>query len=68
MMSVFDGGEGCESAGRSLRSSERFGERRRDGSDELLDDLDLGGVDMSVAMIVLGVDCSEVERVMEICK
>jgi len=52
MMSVFDGGDGCDSAGRSVRSSERFGEWRRvEDDDDPEDERDLGGVDTTVAIV-----------------
>lgn len=54
MMSVFVGGEGCDRPGRSLRSSDKFGERRRVGNEvdeESDDERDRGGVDTSVVAI-----------------
>lgn len=50
MISVLDGGEGSESAGRLFRSRERFGEWRRDDNDPD-EERDLGGVDMLAVII-----------------
>lgn len=50
MMSVFEGGDGCERAGRSERSRERPGEWRF-VVEELEEDRESGGVDTSVAMV-----------------
>ena len=54
MMSVLEGGDGCESAGSLSRSSDRLGEWRRAVNDDDDEERDLGGVDMSVSISVVG--------------
>ena len=60
MISVFEGGEGCESAGISERSNDMLGEWRRLAGEEEETGRETGGVEISVAMSCIGAATSGV--------